>query len=39
LLDQLPAERLLEIPVDGFAVSLDVDTPEALEAARRALKS
>jgi molybdenum cofactor cytidylyltransferase len=39
LLDQLPAERLVEIPVDGFAVSLDVDTPEALEAARRALKS
>jgi molybdenum cofactor cytidylyltransferase len=38
LLDALPAERLLEATMDGEGASLDVDTPEGLAAARRALK-
>ena len=38
LLDSLPSDRLVEIHADGFDASLDVDTPAALEAARRALK-
>jgi molybdenum cofactor cytidylyltransferase len=38
LLDGLPAERLLEAPIDGEGATLDVDTPEGLAAARRALK-
>jgi len=38
LLDALPRDRLLEIAADGLDASLDVDTPQALEAAARLLK-
>jgi molybdenum cofactor cytidylyltransferase len=38
LLDALPRDRMLEVPVDGFAADLDIDTREALEAATRVLK-
>jgi molybdenum cofactor cytidylyltransferase len=38
LLAALPPERLLEVSADGLDASLDVDTPEALNAALRLLK-
>jgi len=37
LLDGLSAEKLLEVPASGLEASLDVDTPAALAAARRAI--
>jgi molybdenum cofactor cytidylyltransferase len=39
LLATLPAERLIEVPIDDFGATLDVDTPDALSAAEDALKS
>jgi molybdenum cofactor cytidylyltransferase len=39
LLGAIPPDRLLEIPVEGWGASLDVDTPAALAEARRALEN
>ncbi|HLW89674.1 MAG TPA: nucleotidyltransferase family protein [Roseiarcus sp.] len=38
LLADLSAEQILPVPVEGAEASLDVDTPEALATARRALR-
>jgi molybdenum cofactor cytidylyltransferase len=38
LLAALPPGRLVEVPIDDLAATLDVDTPEALSAAERVLK-
>jgi molybdenum cofactor cytidylyltransferase len=38
LLALLSPEKILEIDAEGLGASLDVDTPEALEAARKALE-
>jgi molybdenum cofactor cytidylyltransferase len=38
LIDALPRERIVEVPVDGAETRLDIDTREALAAATRTLK-
>lgn len=38
LLAALPAERLIDVPSDDLGATLDVDTPDALDAAEGALK-
>lgn len=38
LLSSLPAEQVIEAPIDDLGVTLDVDTPDALRTAERALK-
>src|SRR5271170_2042249 len=39
LLADLPPEKVLEVAAEGLGASLDVDTPDALEAARKALET